>query len=309
MRKFLIDTDTASDDAVALVLAAMHPDVVIEAVTVVAGNVPLVQGVQNALYTLELCDKAVPVYPGCAKPMLRIPATAQTEHGSDGMGDIGLPLRGRTPADGHAVDVLLDKTRQHAGEITLVTLGPLTNVAVALLRDPGMAQRVERCVIMGGIGSDHGNVTPVAEYNIWCDPEAARIVFDSGMKITMVGWDISWKYATLTAEEVAAIHAIDTPLAHFCMDIQRQIEVYSREVNHLDGFDLPDPIAMAVALDPSIAAMQEYYVEVTLGEGLYRGQTVVDKLGVMGKTPNVSVITHADHVRFMEMLRAAVSLK
>lgn len=150
MRHFIIDTDTASDDAVALVMALLHPDVQVDAITVVAGNVPLGHGVQNALYTVERCGKSTPVYVGIDKPMLRPLETAQFCHGEDGMGDIGLPLGGRQPAQGHAVDVLIDTIHQFAGEITLVTLGPLTNVATALLKDPSIARDVERCVIMGG---------------------------------------------------------------------------------------------------------------------------------------------------------------
>ena len=196
MRNFIIDTDTASDDAVALVMALRQPDIDVKAITVVAGNVPLPLAVQNALYTVELCGADAPVYAGCAKPLLRELETAQDVHGRDGLGDIGLPLQGRTPAAGHAADVLREVIKANAGDITLVTLGPLTNVALALLREPDIARHVSHCYIMGGIGSGHGNVTPTAEFNIWVDPEAAKIVYESGMNMTMVGWDISWKYAT-----------------------------------------------------------------------------------------------------------------
>ena len=172
-RRFLIDTDTASDDAVALVLALQHPGVQIEAITVVAGNVPVDQGVQNALYTVELCGQSVPVYRGLPGPLTRPLETAQSVHGEDGMGDIGLLLGGRAPAAAHAVQVLIDTIHQFAGDITLVTLGPLTNIAVALRQDPSIAQALSGCIIMGGTGRGHGNVTPVAEYNFWADPEAA----------------------------------------------------------------------------------------------------------------------------------------
>ena len=215
MRRFLIDTDTASDDAVALVMAAKAPDVHIEAVTVVAGNVPLDQAVQNALYTLELAGCPAPVYAGMSRPMLRPLETAQNVHGSDGMGDIGLPLSGRAPAAGHAVDALIAIIRRYPGEITLVTLGPLTNIATALLRDPAIAGLVQRCVMMGGTSDSIGNVTPVSEYNIWTDPEAAKIVFESGLPIEMIGWDISRKYATFDPSQSAALRAVGTPLAEF----------------------------------------------------------------------------------------------
>ena len=307
MRKFIIDTDTASDDAVALVMALKNPDIDVRAITVVAGNVPLNQAVQNALYTVELCAKNTPVTVGCAKPILRELETAQDVHGADGMGDIGLPLAGRKAAQGHAVDVLRNVIREHAGDITLVTLGPLTNVALALLREPELAELVEHCYIMGGIGEGHGNVTPTAEFNIWVDPEAAKIVFESGMKMTMVGWDISWKYATFDPKQAAEIREIGTPLAHFVVDIQATLTQYAIDSSHLAGFDLPDPITMAIAIDPAIATCRDFRVDVTTGDGLQRGITVVDVLGVTGREPQMKVATSADRGAFVEMLKRSVS--
>ncbi len=307
MRKFIIDTDTASDDAVALVMALQHPDIEVATVTVVAGNVPLPQAVQNALYTVELCAKAVPVYAGCAKPLLRDLETAQEVHGDDGMGDIGLPLSGRMPVAGHAADALRQVINDNAGDITLVTLGPLTNVALALLREPALAGRVSQCFIMGGIGSGHGNVTPLAEFNIWVDPEAAKIVYESGMDITMVGWDISWKYATFDAEGAEEIRRIGTPLAEFVVDIQSTLTDYAIEETGLAGFDLPDPITMAAAIDPSICEYRDYRVDVTTDDGLTRGLTVVDVLSVTGRHPQIRVATSADRGAFVEMLKRCVS--
>ena len=257
MRKFIIDTDTASDDAVALVMALQHPDIDVRAITVVAGNVPLPQALQNALYTVALCGSDTPVYAGCDKPLLRELHTAEEVHGNDGMGDIGLPLSGRSATPGHAVDMLRSCIRENAGDITLVTLGPLTNVALAILLEPDLADCVEHCYIMGGVGSGHGNVTPLAEFNIWVDPEAAKIVYESGMPITMVGWDISWKYATFDAEQAEEIRGIGTPLAEFVVDIQSTLTDYAIEESGLAGFDLPDPITMAAAIDPSIAEFRD----------------------------------------------------
>jgi purine nucleosidase len=175
MQHLLIDTDVASDDAVALVIALTLPQVQVEAITVVAGNVPVEQAVQNALYTVELCGSSVPVYQGMAAPLLRPPQAALHVHGRDGMGDIGLPLSGRAAAPGHAVDIISQTIRHHAHNITLVTLGPLTNLALALLHDPSLPQLVSECVIMGGVGQGPGNITPVAEYNIWADPINADV--------------------------------------------------------------------------------------------------------------------------------------
>lgn len=307
MPRLLVDTDTASDDAVALVMALKDPDATVEAVTVVAGNVPLEQGVQNALYTLELCGSDAPVFRGAATPLLSPPATAQEVHGLDGMGDIGLPLSGREPAPGHAVDELVERIGASPGRLTLVTLGPLTNVALALLRDPSIAGKVAGCVMMGGTGRGPGNVTPLAEYNVWADPEAAKVVFESGMSLTMVGWDISHEYAVFGPEDSARLREVGTPLAEFCVDIQRVLDAWARGNTRLAGFDLPDPIAMAVALDPSVAiGTRRLFVAVETGGAWSRGQTVVDHLGVTGREPNVEVVTEASRGRFLEILHAAV---
>ena len=306
MRRFLIDTDTASDDAVALVMALRNPEIEVEAITVVAGNVPRDQGVQNALYTVERCGAKVPVYAGCAKPLLRPLETAQFVHGNDGMGEIGLPVSGRTPAPGHAVDAIIGTIRCYPGEVTLVTLGPLTNVAIALARDPEIAGMVDRCVIMGGIGLGHGNVVPAAEYNIWVDPEAAKMVFESGLPITMVGWDVSQRYATFddaAAEELRRI----SPLGEFCVAIQACLRRFGMEKLGLPGFDLPDPIAMAVAIDPAVATeIKHLYVDVETKGELTRGAVVVDHLGITGNAPNVDVVLKASRDRFLELLYAAV---
>ena len=306
MRRFLIDTDTASDDAVALVMALKDPEIRIEAITVVAGNVPLDQGVQNALYTVERCGKQVPVYEGQAKPLLRPLETAQFVHGQDGMGEIGLPLTGRTPAEGHAVDVIIDTIRCFAGEITLVTLGPLTNVAVALTRDPSLASMVNECVVMGGIGLGHGNVVPAAEYNIWVDPDAAKIVFESGLPITMVGWDISQRYAAFDETQAEELKSL-SPLGEFCVDIQEGLRRFGIEKLDLGGFDLPDPIAMAVAIDPTVATVTKHlYVAIETKSELTRGATVVDHLGITGQEPNARVVLAASRERFLHILYDAV---
>ncbi len=306
MRHFLIDTDTASDDAVALVMALNTSGIAVEAITVVAGNVPVNQGVQNALYTVELCGGGVPVYAGVAKPLLRPLETAQFVHGEDGMGDIGLPLAGRAPAPGHAVDVIIDTITRFAGEITLVTLGPLTNLAVAITRAPEIAGLVNRCVVMGGIGHGHGNVVPAAEYNIWVDPEAAKIVLESGIPITMVGWDISQRYAVFTDDDAERLRHT-SPLGEFCVSIQRRLRKFGMEQLMLPGFDLPDPIAMAVAIDPRVATVtRRLHVAIETKSELTRGATVVDHFGVTRNTPNVDVVLEASRARFLEILYAAV---
>ncbi len=307
MRRFLIDTDTASDDAVAIVMALRHPDVTVEALTVVAGNVGLEQAVQNALYTVELCGESTPVYAGRDTPIMRELETAQNIHGIDGMGDCGLPLSGRTPAPGRAVDVIVDTILGSPGEITLVCLGPLSNIAAALLRAPEIADAVERVVIMGGTGvNGPGNISAMAEFNFWADAEAANIVTASGMPLEFVGWDISIGSAIVTAERHEAMKALDTPLSRFAVDIAQVVRRFSLS-NGLEGDDLPDPIAMAHALDPAPAEVVRLNVNVMFGDGGQRGVMEVDRLGFVGGEPNVDIVTHYPSDHFFSMLFDALS--
>ncbi|NWF70318.1 MAG: nucleoside hydrolase [Chloroflexi bacterium] len=279
-RKFLIDTDTASDDAVALIMALRWPDVEVAAITVVAGNVPLEQGVRNALYTAELCGSSAPVYKGAAYPLLRPYASAQWFHGKDGLGDQGYPAPKRQPEGKHAVDAMIDTIKANPG-IVVVTLGPLTNVALAVARAPEIAANVSRCVVMGGNACVVGNVTPAAEYNIWVDPDAARMVFHSGLPVEMIGWEHCRHESLLNDAEMTMVRGFDTPLAHFTLDCNATALQAGYKQSGEWGLALPDPVAMAVALDVTIATeMTEHYVEVETHSDLTRGMTVVDQLGV-----------------------------
>ena len=304
-RKFLIDTDTASDDAVALLMALRDPDVEVLSITVVAGNVGLDQAIQNALYTVELAGATVPVHAGCATPLIQPLHTAQVVHGEDGMGDIGLPVHGRVPADGHAVDALARLIGEHAeGALTLVTLGPLTNIAVLFARHPEYAGRLCEIVIMGGTGDGLGNVTAAAEFNIWVDPEAAAVVFGSGARLVMVGWDISRKFATFDEAAAADLRTAGR-LGDFSVDIQRVLTEFALHSTGLAGFDLPDPIAMAVALDPSVATDTRLLNVVVETRGEFtRGATVVDHTGYTGRPKNTHVVLEASRERFVELLKA-----
>ncbi|HEX4981652.1 MAG TPA: nucleoside hydrolase [Ilumatobacteraceae bacterium] len=307
-RPFFVDTDTASDDAVALVMALRHDDVDVVGIGVVAGNVPLPEAVQNALYTVELCDSKVPVHVGEAAPLTLALETAQHVHGVDGMGDIGLQLSGREPSGMHAVDALLAASREHAGALTLVTLGPLTNVARALLRDPSLPERVPRCVVMGAVADHVGNTNPVAEFNMWVDPHAVDLVLRSGLALEFVGWDISRHYAVLDPDAAAAVRAIGTPLAEFCIDIQGVVNEFALHETKLAGFDLPDPIAMAYAIDPTVAtATRRLHCEVETASSITRGMVVMDVLGLTGRDPNALVVIAADRERFLAMLCDAVT--
>ena len=280
-RKLLIDTDTASDDAVALIMALRSPEVEVVAITIVAGNVATPQGSVNARYTVELCGATVPVYEGAVRPLLRPPRPATHFHGEDGLGDQHYPPPRTPAARGHAVPALVEAIRSSPG-LTLVTLGPLTNVALALAQAPDIVERVGRCVVMGGAACTVGNMTPAAEYNVWCDPEAARICFRSGLPIEMVGWELCRGAANLGDEDIALCRAMDTPWSRFAIDCNAAALRANRELLGDPGIPLPDPVAMAIALDPKICTRRSRHrVDVECEGTLTRGMTVVDQLDVI----------------------------
>jgi len=312
-RPLLIDTDTASDDAVALIMALRSPEVEVVAITIVAGNVATPQGSANARYTVELCGAAVPVYEGALRPLLRAHRPATAFHGKDGLGDQGYPAPRTKAAPGHAVPALIEAIRSRPG-LTLVTLGPLTNVALAVAQAPDIVEKVERCVVMGGAACTVGNMTPAAEYNVWCDPEAARLCFRSGLPIEMVGWELCRGAANLDEDDIARCRALGTPLARFAIDCNGAALRANREMLGDPGIPLPDPVAMAVALDPTICTRKSRHrVDVECEGTLTRGMTVVDQLDVIaegtGSTegwptglPAVDVCWQIDVARWKELL-------
>jgi purine nucleosidase len=285
-RTVLIDTDTASDDAVALIMALRSASVDVAAITVVAGNVPVEQGTRNALYTVELCEASVPVYSGAARPLLRTLETADWFHGVDGLGDHGYAPSRRTTESVHAVDAILSVVHANPG-IEVITLGPLTNLALAIARDPGIVGKISRCVVMGGAPCCEGNVTPAAEFNIWVDPEAARIVFHSGLPIEMIGWQLSRFEAVVQASDIEEIEDLGTTFAEFALRCNSSgAAAYAIQTGEV-GISLPDPIAMAVLLNPALSlASTKHFVEVETASELTRGMTVVDRLSVSGDDRN-----------------------
>ena len=320
MRDFLIDTDTASDDAVAILMALSAPDVRVLALTTVAGNVGVEQATRNALLTAEIAGVEVPVFVGAAAPLMRPLKDAHWFHGCDGLGDRGYPPPRRAPEREHAVEAIL-RLADVAPGLTLVTLGPLTNVALALIRDPDLAKKIGRCVVMGGAPCCEGNVTPAAEYNIWVDPEAARIVFRSGLPIEMVGWHVSRGASVLSEAEIADILALRTAKARFAIDCNaRAKEAYHIQTGEA-GLSLADPTAMAVALDRAIGlTWSRHAVEIECASELTRGMTIVDRLDVAGDDNNRQVWREAlageakadicwtfDSARFKAMLRRALT--
>ncbi len=279
-RPFLIDTDTASDDAVALIMALRAPDVEVVAITTVAGNVPVEQSTRNALYIAEICGSDVPVYAGADKPLLRPYQNATWFHGADGLGEHGYPPPKRSMERWHAADAIIAETEEHPG-LTIVTLAPLTNLALALARKPSIAANVNRCVIMGGAPCCEGNVTPAAEYNIWVDPEAARMVVSSGIPVELIGWHLSRGDAVLNDRDIAQVLALQTPLAQFAIECNSHARAAYKVQTGEDGISLPDPIAMCLALDPSVGtSWSDHYLDVETQSELTRGMTVVDRLNV-----------------------------
>jgi purine nucleosidase len=288
-RPFLIDTDTASDDAVALIMALRAPDVRVVAITTVAGNVPVQQSTRNALYTVELCGAKVPVFAGADKPLLRPYQDATWFHGRDGLGDHNYPAPHQSAESMHAVDAIIAAVEANPG-IVIVTLAPLTNVALALAKKPEIAAYVGRCVIMGGAPCCEGNVTPAAEYNIWVDPEAARMVMRSGLPIELVGWQLCRGEAILDDRDIARILAFNTPLAKFAVECNSHARHALKVQTGEDGICLPDPVAMAIAIDPSVGTVwSTHYVDVETESELTRGMTVVDRLNVAADERNKPV--------------------
>src|SRR3984885_1899632 len=271
MRNFLIDTDTASDDAVAIIMALSDPKVRVLGLTTVAGNVGLEQATQNALLTAEVCNSDVPVFAGADKPLNRAHDHAHWFHGKDGMGDRGFPAPKQKAEREHAVDAIVRLAYEAPG-LTLVTLGPLTNVALALKREPQLAERIGRCVVMGGAPCCEGNVTPAAGYNIWGDPEAARAVFRSKLNIEMVGWHVSRGPSVLRDDEIAAIQAMGAAKAKFAIESNSAAREGYRVQTGEVGL-----------------SWSRHRVAIECDSALTRGMTVVDRLNVTGDENNAEV--------------------
>lgn len=293
MRTFLIDTDTASDDAVALIMALRTPDVHVAAITVVAGNVNLPQATRNALYTTELCGAKVPVYSGAEKPLVRPYQDATWFHGRDGFGDHNYPAPKRSAEKLHAVDAIIQVAESNPG-LVLVTLGPLTNIALAVSRSSSIIEKVSRCVVMGGNPCCEGNVTPAAEYNLWVDPEAARIVMRSGLPIELIGWQLCRGGAVLGERDITHVLSFKTKLARFAIESNSHARAALKTQTGEDGICLPDPVAMSIALDPTIATdWGEHHVEIETHSDLGRGMSIVDRLNVAHDERNREVWAQA----------------
>jgi len=271
--RVIIDTDPGVDDALALLLAMRSPELKIEAITPVAGNVPLELTLPNALRLVEIAGRTdIPVAVGARVPLVRRLVTAQYAHGENGLGGAVFPEPTTKPVAEPAPEFIRHIVRKYPHEVTLITLGPLTNVATALNSDPELAGLIRGLTMMGGSLSG-GNITPAAEFNIYVDPEAARIVFQSGIPITMVGLDVTRK-TSLTDDHVRTLEAAQNPAAQAAAKIGRNAINHNRERGFLVGPNMHDSLAVASFLDPTILKWQEYYVDVETTGEMTAGETL-----------------------------------
>ena len=276
--RVIIDTDPGVDDALALLLAMRSPELKIEGITPVAGNVPLELTLPNALRMVEVAGRTeIPVAAGAKEPLVRRLVTAAYVHGENGLGGAAFPQPKIEPIADRAADFICRTVRKYPGEITLITIGPLTNVGLALRADPELAPMVRNLVMMGGSLSG-GNITPAAEFNVYVDPEAARIVFQSGIPITMVGLDVTRK-TTLTEEHVRTLEGAQNPVSQAAAKIGRAVLQHHREQGFLLGPNMHDPLAVASFISPALVKLQDYYVDVETEGGLTAGAT-------LGYSPN-----------------------
>lgn len=305
MSKLIIDTDTGSDDAIALLMALAHPDAEVVALTTVAGNVPLDQATRNAKSTLRVANRSdVPVYVGCDQPLIRTLETAMEIHGDDGLGNIHLPDPGIDSQPEHAANALVRYGAESAGEWDLITLGPLTNIAVALAIDPDLLTRFRRTVVMGGAPDMVGNSSDMAEFNIWVDPEAAARVFAAPGERVMVGWNVSMASAQVTPEQRKAMAALGTASGQFAHDVTAVVEAFCHQELGMPMFVLPDPIAVAIALDPAIATRTQS-IGIRLGlDEISRGATFPTYMDA--DVPVTDVVWEADADAFSAQMFEAL---
>ncbi|WP_019172813.1 nucleoside hydrolase [Pseudaminobacter salicylatoxidans] len=301
--KIIIDTDPGQDDAVAILLALASPELDILGITAVAGNVPLHLTEKNALKICELAGKPdTKVYSGAIRPMVRPLVTAEHVHGKTGLDGPDLPEPTMKLQDKHAVDFIVETLmREVPGTVTLCPLGPLTNIALALVREPQIATRIKRIVLMGGGFFEGGNVTPTAEFNIYVDPHAADVVFGSGVPIVMMPLDVTHKALT-TAKRVDAFRRMGTKVGTATAELLDFFERYDEEKYGTDGGPLHDPCVIAYLLKPELFKGRDCNVEIEIGSELTMGMTVIDWWGVTSRRKNAMVMRDIDHEGFFNLL-------
>jgi purine nucleosidase len=301
----ILDCDPGHDDMVAIMLAAAHPGIDLRAITTVAGNGTLERTTHNARAVCSLAGiRDVPIAAGAPGPLVGTLRTAAHVHGESGLEGAELPDPDVPLATGHAVDLMARLLRDAAEPVTLVPTGPLTNIALLLRTHPDLAERVREIVLMGG-STDVGNVEPLAEFNIHVDPEAADVVFSSGLPVTMCGLNVTHQ-ALATEAVLERLRGLGTPLADTVVRLLGYFRDRYRDIWGLPAPPLHDPVAVTRVIDPELVRCEEAHVAVELHGTHTRGATVCDRFGVRGRTPNARVAMELDAPEFWDLIVAAV---
>ncbi len=300
MRRIIIDTDPGVDDALAFLLALASPEIQLEALTTTQGNVTLEAATRNALAVLAMARAShIPVAAGSILPLVQPLRASAYVHGESGIGNSRLPEPDNKPIGQHAVDYLIERVLAEPGELSIFPIGPLTNIAMAVRKAPEFAKAVKELVIMGGAIQENGNVTPLAEFNIWVDPHAAHIVFHSGIPITLIPLDVTHK-CLLTQAHVDRLMKINSPISRFVRDA---VEVYFK-FSYERGFAgcaLHDPLTLATIITPDLLALKDYYVDVDHSGGVAMGKTFADAFSVTKKPANMKVAMQVRGEEFIEL--------
>ena len=303
-RKIILDCDPGHDDAIALMMSAKHPSLELLGVTIVAGNQTLEKTLVNGLNVCQKLGLSVPVYAGMKRPIMRQQIVAADIHGESGLdGPVFDPLT-KKPEPEHAVSYLIRTLMASEGDITLVAVGPLSNVAVAMRMEPGIVSKSREIVLMGGAYGT-GNVTPSAEFNIYADPEAARVVFTSGVPIVMMGLDLT-NQTVCTADVIERMRNTGNRAGALFADIMSFTLKTQAEVYGLAGGPVHDATCIGYLIDPGCITTKDMYVEIDVNEGPCYGRTVCDELGITGKTPNAKVGTRIDTPRFWDRVEECI---
>jgi inosine-uridine nucleoside N-ribohydrolase len=305
MKRIIIDCDPGHDDMMAIMVAVASPELELLGVTTVAGNQTGEKTYLNALKTLTLIgETGIPVARGADKPLFRDLTVAPEIHGVSGLDGAALPGPGFEGVGEHAADFLIKTIMESGTPLTLVPTGPLTNVALAMLKDPRITTKLERIVLMGGAVYD-SNITPAAEFNIYVDPEAAKVVFGSGVPVTMVGLDVTNK-ARLGFDEIENIDKLDGRVSRVVAPLLRFFAQANRDVFGFDGAPLHDALAVAHLIEPGVIKTRKMNVEIETDGELTRGRTVADVYGVTGRPANTDVAQEVDSDLFKELLFRAI---
>lgn len=302
-RPIIIDADPGQDDAVAILVALASPeDLDVLAVTVVAGNVPLDLTMSNTLALVELARRTeVPVYRGSVRPMVNRLVTAEYVHGPTGLDGADLPPPTTRETAGHAVDKMVEVIMSWDDPVTVCTLGPLTNLGLALVREPRMVDKIDQLVMMGGGFFEGGNTTPAAEFNIFVDPHAAHVVFTSGLPIVMMPLDVTHQALT-TPERLKRFQDLDTDAGTAVAGMLGFYDRWDKAKYGLPGGPLHDPTVIAYLLSPELFSGREVHVEIETAPGPTQGMTVVDWWGVTDNTPNALVMNEVDADGFFDLI-------